>query len=321
MTTIFKTIAGSRLYGTNTPESDTDYKAVHLPTKREILLGNRKPVKSYSTGQKDARNTSDDTDVESFELQRFLKLASDMQTIPVEMLFIDARGETRYFAPDPIWGEITANRNKILSNNPKSFVGYCKSQSVKYSMRGDRLKTFIAVCEELRDSGNTKTKGITRVSDVLYKLLEIDGVKYVVKEHNGKDVGYIDVFGRQVPETLSQMEALKVYEKPVREAGRRANDAMEAGGADLKALYHSVRIVDQGITLFRDGIIEFPAQNRDYLMKIRAGELEMDAILDHFDEKLEILEGIGDKSPLPAAPDYQWMDDFVAAVYEDIVRA
>lgn len=29
---------GSHLYGTNTPNSDLDYKAIYLPTAREIIL-------------------------------------------------------------------------------------------------------------------------------------------------------------------------------------------------------------------------------------------------------------------------------------------
>jgi hypothetical protein len=178
MTTIFKTIAGSRLYGTHTPESDTDYKAVHLPTKREILLGNRKMVKSGSTGQTNAKNTSEDIDVESFELQRFLKLASDMQTIPVELLFITPLTRMGLLQWNLIWPEIVMNRDKILSNNPASFVGYCKSQSVKYSMRGDRLKTYMAVCSVLRFyMATARGRAGYEVGDIKYKLLEIEGVE------------------------------------------------------------------------------------------------------------------------------------------------
>lgn len=315
METIFKTIAGSRLYGTNTSASDTDYKAVHLPTKRDILIRpKRAQVKSYSTGQADAKNGADDTDVESFELQRFFKLASDMQTIPVELLFVPHEVRTA----GPIWAEILDNRDKILNRNTNSFVGYCKGQAVKYSMRGDRLGTYQGVCEVLRRGTNIFGYKVLNCWEALF---EVDGVKRIEKNHNGKMVGYLDVFGRQVPETLSCTEAHAVYLKPVEQAGNRAQSALESGGADLKALYHAVRIVDQGITLFRDGIIEFPAQNVEYLMKIRAGEVEMDAILDHFDEKLEILMNIGDNSPLAAKSDPEWMDDFVAEQYEKIVRA
>ena len=322
MTTIFKTLAGSRLYGTHTDASDTDYKAVHLPTKRDILIRpKRSQVMSYSTGQADAKNTADDTDVESFELQRFLKLASDMQTIPVEMLFITPLTRSGLLEWSDPWPTIAQNKDKILNRNTASFVGYCKGQAVKYSMRGERLGTYKNVCKILAFwSGTIKTAMPHRVADIMHHLLEIDGVKRIEKNHNGKMVGYLDVFGRQVPETLPCAEAYNVYVKPVEQAGKRAQSALEAGGADLKALYHAMRIVDQGIMLYKHGIIQFPAENVDYLMKIRAGELEMDAILDRFDEKLDILMNIGDNSPLPAKSDHEWIDDFVAEQYEKIVK-
>lgn len=319
MTEIFRTIAGSRLYGTHTDASDMDYKAVHLPTKRDILIRpKRSQVINYSTGQANEKNSADDTDVESFELQRFLKLASGMQTIPVEMLFV---GSTNPCNPGPrlywndIWQEIRENRHRILNRSTDSFVGYCKGQAVRYSMRGDRLATYQSVCSILKNSPDGK------ITDVMEALVQIEGVKFVPNKKHESDVWYLDVYGRQAPQTLSNKAALDIYIKPVNQAGKRVKSAMEAGGADLKALYHAMRIVDQGITLFRDGNVDFPAQNRDYLMKIRAGEIEMNAILDLFDEKLDILQGIGDNSPLAEKPDLDWIDDFVAEQYEKIVRA
>lgn len=313
---IFRCLAGSRLYGTETATSDTDYKAVHLPTKRGILLGRGKAVLSTSTGSKDAKNGADDTDVESFELQRFLKLASDMQTIPVELLFVP------FIARDVswVWGKVIDNRHKILNRNTKAFVGYCKGQAVRYSMRGKRLETYQNVVAVLEETIANARDNKDIVAEVMPTLLLFDGVKAVERDHNGRTVTYLDVYGRQVPTTVRLSEALSVYAKPVNEAGQRARNAMDAGGADWKALYHTVRIVDEGITLFRDGDITFPCTNRDYLMQIRAGEVQMDRVLDYFDGQLEILEGIEDKSPLAKKPDLEWIDNFVEDIYESIVR-
>ena len=41
MNELFKTVYGSRLYGTNTPTSDTDQKAVYLPELSDVLLGRK----------------------------------------------------------------------------------------------------------------------------------------------------------------------------------------------------------------------------------------------------------------------------------------
>jgi hypothetical protein len=310
MTEIFRTIAGSRLYGTANADSDTDFKAVHLPTKRQILLGRRDTVISRSTGSQDSRNGADDVDVESFELQRFLKLASDMQTIPVEMLFVPMETCTA----GPVWARVLDNRDKILSRNTKAFVGYCKGQAVRYSMRGKRLETYERVCSVLESDG--------KVIDVVDQLTPIPGVMIIhTPQPRDKVVPFLDVYGRQCPTTISCKEARKIYRKPVEEAGQRARAAKEAGGMDNKALYHAVRIADEGISLFSTGKIEFPCQNLGFLMKIRAGEVEIDEFLDVFDEKIAILADIGSKSPLREYPDRVWIDDFVADVYEEIVRA
>ena len=39
MKVIVKAIAGSHLFGTNTPESDIDYKGIYLPEPKDIILG------------------------------------------------------------------------------------------------------------------------------------------------------------------------------------------------------------------------------------------------------------------------------------------
>ena len=320
MTEIFRCLAGSRLYGTHNADSDHDYKAVHLPTKRDILLGKRDQVTNVSTGTALTRNGADDVDVESFELQRFLKLASDMQTIPVEMLFVVdnvAIGHYREVSYGGVWAKILRNKDKILNRNTKAFVGYCKGQAVRYSMRGKRLATYEAVCDALASAYTD-----FRVAQIRPILERIDGVKFVPKvQPDGKVIDYLDVYGRQCPETLYAGKALPIYQKPVNEAGNRAKSAKEAGGMDNKALYHAVRIADEGISLFSTGKIEFPCQNLPLLTRIRAGEVELDEILDIFDEKIEILEGIKENSPLAEEPDRVWIDDFVADVYEQIVRA
>jgi len=296
MTEIFRCLAGSRLYGTHNDNSDYDYKAVHLPTKRQLLLGKRDMVHNTSTGPKDARNSAGDVDVESFELQYFLKLAADMQTIPVEMLFVmdsDPLQTEGIYEFDPIWIKIMVNRDKILNGNTKAFVGYCKGQAVRYSMRGKRLATYEAVCSILKACPRAK------VADLKQRLLTVEGVSFVPKpQPDGRLMDYLDVYGRQCPETISGDKAYQIYAKPVSEAGDRARRAKDAGGMDCKALYHAVRIANEGIELFESGEMRFPCSDLPLLTRIRAGEVEIGDILDIFDEKIEILEDLAQKTPL-----------------------
>ena len=68
---------GSHLYGTNTPDSDTDYKGIYLPTAKEIVLGTYKKTISISRNKADKeRNTKDDVDNEFFSLDRYLRTSN-----------------------------------------------------------------------------------------------------------------------------------------------------------------------------------------------------------------------------------------------------
>jgi len=128
---------GSHLYGTNTLASDLDLKSVHLPTANDILLGRIKQVVSTSTGDQNAKNTAADVDEESFTLQKFLALATQGQTVAVDMLF--APSWSWIGEPDPVWAEVILNRHRLLTSQSASFVGYCRAQANKYGIRGSRV--------------------------------------------------------------------------------------------------------------------------------------------------------------------------------------
>lgn len=310
---IFRCLSGSRLYGTETPASDHDYKAVHLSTKRDVLLGRCNGTENRSTGSSDTRNGPDDVDTESFSLSRYLQLAAGMQTIPVEMLFAPAERDSA------LWSHIVANRHRVLSRNAKAFVGYCKAQAVRYSLRGDKLATYSRVVQLLDEM--LPHRPVYSGGEDYDDLLRVPGVEIIDRpQPGGVIVPYLSVYGRECPTTVHAAEALAIYRKPLEEAGRRAWEAQQAGGADWKALYHALRIADEGIRLFRDGTITFPSPIRATLLQIRNGDVPMGVVLDWFDEKVALLEETVEASDLPAEPDRAWIEALVLEQHERVVR-
>ena len=75
MKILMKAVAGSHLFGTNTPESDMDYKGIYIPSKKDFLLSK---VESTLNIKRDkevgAKNTKHDVDVELFTLQKFIQM-------------------------------------------------------------------------------------------------------------------------------------------------------------------------------------------------------------------------------------------------------
>ena len=83
---LVKAIAGSKLYGTDLPTSDSDYKIVFLPSINEIIRLNVAQAKFTSTGG-NAKNTNKDVDVECFELRRYLQMVERGDTVALDLLF------------------------------------------------------------------------------------------------------------------------------------------------------------------------------------------------------------------------------------------
>src|ERR1700722_5000860 len=132
---------GSHLYGTNTPNSDLDYKAIYLPTAKEIVLGSYKKTIAKSRPKADCeRNTKDDVDMEILSLDRYLELLMQGQTMALDILFAPPYMYTHMsFEHARPWQLIFDNRERLLTRNVNAFVGYTKQQAAKYGIKGSRM--------------------------------------------------------------------------------------------------------------------------------------------------------------------------------------
>lgn len=312
-TEIFRCVAGSRLFGTAVPTSDTDYKAVHIPDARSILLGTADAVIDRSTGSDSSSNTAEDVDMVSFPLQRFLKNLSKMETNSLEMLFAPNEHD------DWLWEQIKENRFRIMTANKKAFTGYAKGQAMRYAVRGDRLDALQAVVTRL-ESMDPKVPIKDQMGGTTgWWLPEMPNVRVFNKPEFGSETLYMSVFGRECPLTNKPPEALRVYRKPIEEAGKRARDAAGDGGPDWKGLYHAQRVVDEGIELFTYGSLQFPCADAPYYRAIRAGTVPLDRVLGYFEDRLVELEELTPLSDFRDKPDQEWIDEFVYSVHEQQV--
>jgi hypothetical protein len=307
-TQIFECVAGSHLFGTSTPASDTDLKGVHIPSAADILL-QRVNIIDNSTGGKTSANTPEDVDSTSFPLQRYLMLLAKMETNAVEMLFAPNRVSTAL-----LWQIVYAHRYRFLNANKSNFMGFGKAQANRYAVRGNRLETLTRICDYLASFPNQKDRlfslDISRIST-------LDGVTFTT----GADgIQQLSVFGRQVPLPITVGEALSVYRKPLLDAGKRSLTAMDNGGADWKGLYHAHRIIDEGLELFSTGRLTFPCKNSAEYLAIRSGCLPLEQVLDTFEEKLSALDALKPTSDLRETADMEFIDELVLLMYGRAVK-
>ena len=84
---VYLTKSGSKLYGTDTPLSDTDYKGIFIPRKRDVLL--KRDISSYThdTNNTKEKNTSEDIDFSVHSVYAFFNQLQKSETGAVDTLF------------------------------------------------------------------------------------------------------------------------------------------------------------------------------------------------------------------------------------------
>jgi hypothetical protein len=305
---------GSHLYGTATPRSDTDTKAVYLPCARDILLQRVRPTLSASSGSKNARG---DTDAEIHSLQRYLALLTEGQTIALDMLFAPDWAMLR--TPDLLWREVQANTERLVSRRASVFVRYCRQQANKYGLKGSRVaaaRLALAVLTEAERTRGTTARLAAAEESVAALVAANEHTALVdLPSPGGQLIRHLEVCGKKMPFTSSVKTAREVVQKLVEEYGERALQAERNDGADWKALSHAVRVAREAIELFSTGRITFPLASAPELLAIKTGEVDYATVAATIDRLLPEVEAAAARSTLPDEPDLGFIDDLVARAH------
>lgn len=314
--TIIKMKFGSHLYGTSTPASDIDLKAVMIPSARDILLGRGNhgvslPHKDKAHGQK---NLPGDIDEERFSLQRYLQLLCEGQTVALDMLFAPA--SVFECAPSKEWLTIQENAHRLVSRKSAAFVGYCRQQANKYGIKGSRVaaaRNALALLTEYhpQDKLECADGPIRAMIDATDQMALVN-----LEQPNGIRVPHWEVCGRKMAYRITIKEATSVMQRLVDEYGSRALMAETQNGVDWKALSHAVRVGWEAVELFQTGRITFPLLNAEHILAIKQGRILYQDVASEIEGLLEKVEMESARSDLPEKADLAWVDEFVARTYK-----
>ena len=306
---IVKMLFGSHLYGTNTSDSDTDFKGIFLPTKEQIFLG--KIPKNYNNAKKKAegqKNTSDDIDVEMYSLHYFIKLACEGQTVALDMLH--APGNMIVEKSD-IWDRIVKNREKFYTKNLKAFVGYSRRQAAKYGIKGSRLDVVRQVVNILKAYSFTGWKLKPFWQDL--PVGEHSG--YI--ETNESGVKQYQICGKVLQETMKVDYAKDILQRYLDNYGHRAYLAARNEGIDWKAVSHALRAAYQVKELLIENTITFPLKEAPFLREVKQGKLDyLTKVAPKLESLMDEVEILSENSSLPAKPNRKFWDRFIINVLE-----
>jgi len=318
---------GSTIYGTSTPESDTDYKAIYLPSGNDIVMQRiQGSINNNTKKDERSKNTADDIDIEMFSLDKYIKLLLEGQTVAIDMLFTP---DEFIEQSSPLWDHIRENKDKFLHSGILSFVGYCRTQANKYGIKGSRMRAVKDTIEFFKAmTYNHPNSFDERLRDAFHiSTLEAfaEGKEFInvimLTNKDGLSEPYLEVVGRKYGMGITVKEVFKLLTKIWDNYGERSRQAMNNDGIDWKALMHAVRIQHEAQELLTTGHITFPRPERELLLKIRNNKhkvtMPYKEVAKIIEDGLDDLEAL--KSNLPKKPNYVFASKLVENAYSSEV--
>jgi hypothetical protein len=317
---------GSHLYGTSTPTSDHDFKAVTLPAYRDLILNKTLHVERYRfdvNGDPVGHQTpmgDNGYEAEHTPVQKFVHDYLGGQAYAVELVHAVMQGFHVKHAYGPMTPHFEALCETLakdfLHKNVNGMVGFAVKQTFDYVRRGERLNAARAVMDVVEDlldrwaaGGNDRFKvrldtqwSNPPMMTVLDEIVARTGLEVGSSVNNNKVMRTLKLNGREYLETTTLIHVANAIEKLIDGYGERSTRASETD-VDWKSLSHAVRVYQQVEELLQVGMITFPRPNAESLLRIRKGECKLESVRDLLRDLDDNTTTLIAQSKLPAADD------------------
>ena len=345
---LFECISGSRAYGTDTPQSDTDIRGVFAVPKRDL----------FGFGYVDQVNDRTN-DVVFYELRRFAELLAKNNPNMLELLCAPA---DCVLHRHPLMDRLTPDLflSKLCRD---SFAGYAISQIKKarglnkkiMNPMSEERKSLLNFCYVLVGQGSQPLSdwlekqgrigspmvpeqcGLVSVAHardtyaLFYDKLGVLGYRGIVQP--GDDATEVSV--SSVPEGEEPMAYLYVnhdgYSSHCKDYRQywewveKRNDARYQNTAtadrlehgknyDAKNMMHTFRLLDMAAEILSTGEVIVRRPNRAELLNIRSGAFDYDELIARAEEKVAEIDEIARRSPLPAEPDTTRIEEILIEI-------
>ena len=315
---------GSRLYGTERPDSDTDYVVIYVPTFESMFYGDAVSYKKKCNpdGSEAGPNSvmgAGCIEVEYVVLNDFVRRIVSGEVKSIEVLFGIVQDKSEYVS------EHFKNYCKLVTDKvgclkTGSMVGFAMKSTMDYVLRRERMDAVGAVIAALNifpktarlDTVVDGKKVIDHIKDQNFENVVFSQVPITSK--SSRMVDAMELSGRQFMETTPLEFVLQSLNRIHKSFGARVQAVDRASGVEMKSFCHAFRTFQQAIELIKTGTITFPRPNRDELVRIRNGDIDVDVML------AELRELYNEYNAIQTNP--SWFDDEIKKVFlEYAVRA
>lgn len=323
---LFECISGSKAYGLNTAQSDTDLRGVYYLPKAQFYGLEYIPQISNET-----------SDEVYYELGRFVELLIRNNPNILELL---ASPEDCILYKHPIMNRLPLDL--FLSKLCKeTFAGYALTQIKKARGYKKKIvnpvdpvrKTVLDFCFILQGYQSIPLRewltqnnylqehcGLTSIphSKGLYALFydTSNQHKYrgVISTELANDVSLSSIpkGEKESAYLFFNLESYSSYCKEYREyrewiekrnETRYQDNAEHGKGYDAKNMMHTIRLLQVAEEILREGKLHIKRLNREELLSIKTGQFQYDELLVMADLLMQLIETAYEKSSLPDMPD------------------
>ncbi len=340
---LYKCISGSQAYGLALPHSDTDIKGVFIQPRE----------KYYGLTYVDQIN-NETNDIMFYEIKKFVELLlknnpnilellstpddcvlhrNQVMTLLKPAMFLSRLCNQTFgqYAYAQIKKARGLNKKILnpLDRKRKTILDFC------YVVKG---QGSVPVAEWLLEQGYTQEDcGLVRIDHMrdMYALFhQLQSDRKISGIFSGEDADEVSL--SSVPEGL-QPKCILYFNKDgysayckeyrqywewveLRNEERYENTVSHGKNYDAKNMMHVFRLLHMAeeIALYKKVNVRRP--EREYLLKIRAGEFAYEDLLRQAEEKIGVVDDLFKKSDLPEQPDYEIAHGLLVQIREVIYR-
>jgi len=303
---IYLSVTGSKLYGIDTPTSDTDYRGIFISSKEDVCL--KQDLDHWKSKSTKEKNNSKDIDLDLWSLHRFMHLLSSGDTNALDLLF--SMQISNPIIETKLSRKIYILREQWLHKTPKAFTGYAIQQATKYGLKGKRYKELSNLLLIL-DSALTYE---TIIEEANYKYISIIKAPGPRGINTTKDIPYLSVLGKKFDLTLDRQY---IIERLIILRDSYGNRTIEASKKEnFKALSHATRVMDEITELLTDHHITFPLKNRNFIKQIKQGQIPVKNILSYLESSINKIDTLAIASTLPEKADQKAVNSLLLTTYK-----
>jgi uncharacterized protein len=336
---VLKCISGSRAYNLALPHSDTDIKGIFVLPQKELY------------GLTYTEQVSDDSNDEVyFEIGRFIELLAKNNPNILELL---STPDKSVLYRHPLM-ELIRPEDFLSKLCLQTFAGYAKTQLKKAKGLNKKInqsfarerKSVLDFCYVVTGNGTVALKdwlhengfrqedcGLVNLAHFRdgYLLYHREGLKGIVSGHMANDVQLSSIPKGEDPAATMYFnkDAYSIYCREYNEYWqwveerndeRYQNSISHGKNYDTKNMMHTFRLLNMAEEIAIQHRVIVHREDRDFLLRIRAGDFEYDGLMEMVEEKMGKIEELYAQSDLPEEPDILKAEDLLVRIRDGFYR-